>query len=156
MRFSTWGCIAALLAAVGLATALPASAQSKACQLEISGNDALQFDKKELKVGAGCKEITLTLKHIGKAPAAAMGHNWVLVRTADMAGVVNDGMKAGLTNQYLKPSDKRVIASTKVVGGGESTTIRFSTEGLRQGEPYTYVCTFPGHSAVMRGTLTIG
>lgn len=155
MRFSTWAAIAALLAA-GFASAVPAGAQNKPCQLEISGNDALQFDKKELEVGAGCKEIALTLKHSGKAPATAMGHNWVLVRAADVAGVVNDGMKAGLANQYIKPKDTRVIAATKVVGGGESTTIRFSTEGLRKGESYTYVCTFPGHGTVMRGTLTIG
>ena len=36
-----------------------------------------------LAVAADCTEVKLTLKHTGKLPAAAMGHNWVLVKTAD-------------------------------------------------------------------------
>jgi azurin len=147
--------IAALLL-IGLGAGAPALAQGTGCQLEISGNDQLQFDKKELKVPASCKEVTLTLKHIGKMPATAMGHNWVLTRTADSAAVVSDGMKAGPSSNYVKSGDPRVLAATKIVGGGESTSVKFSTAALKKGESYTYVCTFPGHSAVMRGTLTVG
>lgn len=155
MRVIEAASIAALLI-IGLATTAPVSAQGAGCQLEISGNDALQFDKKELKVPATCKEITLTLKHSGKMPATAMGHNWVLTSTADSAGVVSDGMKAGQASNYVQPKDPRVLAATKIVGGGESTSVKFSTAALKKGESYTYVCTFPGHSAMMRGTLTFG
>jgi azurin len=155
MRVIGFASIATLLI-VGLAATAPVRAQGTGCQLEISGNDAIQFDKKELKVPASCKQVTLTLKHIGKMPVTAMGHNWVLTRTADSAGVASDGMKAGQASSYLKPGDARVIAATKMVGGGESTSVKFSTAALKKGEAYTYVCTFPGHSAVMRGTLTFG
>lgn len=144
------------LLVIGLTTTTTAGAQGSGCELEISGNDALQFDKKELKAPATCKEITLTLKHSGKMPATAMGHNWVLSSTADSAGVVSDGMKAGQASNYVKPQDPRVLAATKIVGGGESTSVKFSTAALKKGESYTYVCTFPGHSAVMRGTLRFG
>lgn len=131
-------------------------AQDKgACSLEISGNDAIQFDKKSLEVPATCKEVTLTLKHSGKLPKTAMGHNWVLTRSADVQAVSDEGMKAGPTNEYVKPKDARVLAATKVIGGGESTTIKFPTTALKKGEAYMFVCTFPGHSALMRGAFTL-
>ncbi|HKT73427.1 MAG TPA: azurin [Steroidobacteraceae bacterium] len=131
-------------------------AVDKACQLEIAGNDLMQFDKKELSVPASCKEVQLTLKHAGKLPKEAMGHNWVLVKTPDLGAVANSGMSAGLQNSYVAEGDKRVLAHTKVVGGGESVTITFSTAPLKAGEPYSYLCTFPGHNSVMRGTFKFG
>lgn len=144
-------------AAHALMTPAPAeAAEAKVCKLEISGNDLIQYDKKELKVAADCTEVELTLKHVGKLPVASMGHNWVLTRAADVTAVANDGLAAGQKNNYVKPDDKRVIAHTKLVGGGESTTVKFSTSLLKKGESYTYVCTFPGHSALMKGQLIFG
>lgn len=64
-------------------------------------------------------------------------------------------MQAGAANQYVKAGDPRVLAATRIVGGGESTSVKFSTAKLKNGESYTYVCTFPGHSAVMLGRLTL-
>jgi len=147
---------ATLLGAQALLFSGPAAAESKVCKLEIAGNDLMQFDKKELKVAADCTEVELTLTHTGKLPAQSMGHNWVLVHTADASAVASAGIKAGAANNYVPPGDQRVLASTKVIGGGESTTIKFSTSILKQGESYTYICTFPGHSAIMKGTLTFG
>ena len=80
----------------------------------------MQFDKKELKVAKDCTSVEVTLKHTGKLPAASMGHNWTLVKTADVNGVANDGLSAGLPADYIKAGDKRVIAHTKVVGGGQT------------------------------------
>jgi azurin len=130
-----------------------AFAADKVCKLEIAGTDQMQFDKKELAVAADCTSVELTLKHAGKLPAQAMGHNWVLAKTADVAGVANDGMGAGLPKNYIKDGDARVIAHTKVVGGGQSDTITFPTSKLKKGESYTYFCSFPGHSSVMKGTF---
>ena len=123
------------------------------CKLEIAGNDAMQFDKKELDVAADCTQVELTLTHTGKLPAAAMGHNWVLVKTADVTAVANAGMSAGLANNYLTPDDPRVIASTKIIGGGQSTTVTFPTSKLTKGGDYTFMCTFPGHYVIMKGIL---
>lgn len=147
-----------LLAAVAVfgITALPAHAADKVCKLEIAGTDLMQYDKKELKVAKDCTSIEVTLKHTGKLPAASMGHNWTLVKTADVAGVANDGLAAGLAANYIKPGDARVIAHTKTVGGGESASVTFPMSKLKAGESYSYICTFPGHSALMKGTLTIG
>jgi azurin len=149
--------LAAVLAAVGHAfSGAPAVAAPKVCKLEIAGNDLMQFDKKELKVAGDCTEVELVLKHTGKLPAQSMGHNWVLVRTPDANAVASAGMAAGLKSNHVPPKDKRVIAHTKVIGGGQTTSVRFATSALKKGEAYTYLCTFPGHSALMKGKLTFG
>jgi azurin len=134
----------------------PAAAAGDACKLEISGNDQMQYDKKELSVPASCKEVTLTLHHAGQLPAAAMGHNWALVNTADLTAVANAGMGAGLASDYIPAGDKRVLAHTKVVGGGQTASVTFSTAGLKSGGDYSYLCTFPGHNALMRGKFKFG
>jgi azurin len=85
-----------------------------------------------------------------------MGHNWVLVKTADVTTVANAGMSAGLANNYLTPGDPHVIASTKIVGGGQSTTITFPTSKLSKSGDYTFMCTFPGHYVIMKGTFKFG
>jgi azurin len=143
---------AALLGAL----ALPLYAQADPCQLEISGNDQMQYDKTGLAAPATCKEITVTLHHSGKLPKEAMGHDWVLVNTADMQAVANAGLGAGLANDYVAPGDKRVLAHTKVIGGGESTSVTFPGSILKKGGDYTYLCTFPGHVALMHGKFKFG
>jgi azurin len=129
---------------------------AKTCELSIEGNDAMQYNKKELAVAGDCTEVTLTLKHTGKLPAAAMGHNWVLTETSVAQAVDSAGMSAGLPNNYLPKDDKRVIAHTKVIGGGESTSVTFPTSKLKKGGDYTFFCSFPGHMAVMKGKLKFG
>ena len=137
--------------------ALPPLAQAAdPCQLEISGNDQMQYDKQVLSVPASCQQVTLTLRHAGQLPREAMGHNWVLVNTADFNAVANAGMSAGLANDYVAPDDKRVLAHTKVVGGGQTTSITFPTSILKPGGDYRYLCSFPGHNALMHGTFKFG
>jgi len=128
----------------------------KVCKVEITGTDSMQFDKKEIAVAADCTSVELTLKHSGKLPAQAMGHNWVLSKTADMQGVVNDGMGASFAANHIKAGDSRVIAHTKIVGGGQSDVVTFPTAALKKGEAYSFFCTFPGHSALMKGAFKFG
>jgi azurin len=129
---------------------------AKTCELTISGNDAMQFDKQTLAVEADCTEVKLTLTHSGKLPASAMGHNWVLTETSVFQAVATAGMSAGLPNDYVPKDDQRVIAHTKVIGGGETTSVTFPTSALKKGGDYTFFCSFPGHWSVMKGTLTFG
>lgn len=157
MGFKRYTLAAALLAgAVHVFGAAPAEAAGKTCKLEIGGNDMMQFDKKELAAAGDCTEVELTLKHTGKLAANVMGHNWVLTKTADAAAVASAGLTAGIKEQHVPPGDKRVIAHTKVIGGGQTDTVKFSTADLKKGESYTYECTFPGHSSIMKGTFKFG
>jgi azurin len=139
-----------------LALAGNAFAADKVCKLEITGTDAMQFDKKELSVAADCTQVELTLHHSGKLPAQAMGHNWVLAKTADVSGIASDGVGAGFAKDHIKAGDTRVIAHTKIVGGGQTTSVTFPTAALKKGESYTYFCSFPGHSSLMKGAFKFG
>ncbi len=130
--------------------------QAKTCELSIDSTDQMSFSASELKVAADCTEVKLTLHHVGKLPKAAMGHNWVLTKTGDYQGAAQDGMKAGADNNYVQTDDARVIAHTKVIGGGESDSVTFSLKGMEAGGDYTFFCSFPGHYAVMHGKFVIG
>lgn len=146
--------LSALLAVAAFAFAPAALART--CALSIDSTDRMSFTAPTLTVARDCKEVVLTLNHTGRMPAQAMGHNWVLTRTADVAAVAQAGMRSSLANSYLAPGDARVIAHTSVVGGGQSTSVRFATSKLAAGGDYTFFCSFPGHSGVMRGKLVFG
>ncbi|PBI88593.1 Azurin precursor [Variovorax boronicumulans] len=125
------------------------------CDIEIEGNDAMQFNKTAIAVPASCKQFTVKLKHVGKLPKASMGHNWVLSKAADAQGVAADGIGAGLGKAYVKPGDARVIAHSKVIGGGEADAVSFDVSKLKAGDSYAWFCSFPGHASLMKGTLAL-
>jgi azurin len=149
-----------LVRTLAFATLLTASAgafaDAKVCKIDIAGTDAMQYDKKEIAIAADCTEVEVTLKHAGKLPAQAMGHNFVVAKTADVAGIASDGIAAGFANDHIKPGDARVIAHTKIVGGGQSATVKFATSAFKKGESYSFFCSFPGHSSIMKGAFKIG
>ena len=54
-------------------------------------------------------------------------------------------------SDYIPESGKaQIIAYTKLLGGGQSDTIEFDLPG--PGE-YPFLCTYPGHAALMKGVL---
>jgi len=136
------------------AVLLGGNAWSQECSLAIEGNDQIQFNKKELRVSKSCKEVTVTLKHVGQLAANVMGHNWVLTATADYQAVAAAGQAAGPPN-YVPAGDARVLAHSNVVGGGQETSVKFDISKLTPGGDYTYFCTFPGHFVLMNGKLVI-
>ncbi|WP_242092755.1 azurin [Aestuariivivens sediminicola] len=120
--------------------------------LVISGDDLMKFDKTELRVKAGDK-VKLTLRHIGKLDKNVMGHNFVVLKKG--VDLVAFGIKAASARDtdYI-PADAAgdIIAHTKLIGGGETTSIEF--EAPESGE-YEFLCSFPGHYAMMRGKLIV-
>ena len=157
MKMMRYSLVAAVvIGAQALLGSTPAAAADKVCKVAIAGNDMMQYDKKEISVAADCTQIEVTLTHTGKLPKEAMGHNWVLIKTDDLTAVANAGMGAGVANNYIQAGDKRVIAATKLVGGGETASVTFAASALQKGGSYSYMCTFPGHNALMRGTFKIG
>jgi len=138
-----------LLLASGLAYADP-------CKLALESNDQMQFSVRELVVPNECGEVEVTLRHSGKMSARAMGHDWVLAKDSDVSAIVNAGLAAGPAHGYLPEHDKRIIAATPIVGGGESATVKFATSLLQAGSRYVFFCTSPGHATVMRGKFLLG
>ena len=125
------------------------------CATTITGNDAMQYDVSSIVVPSSCEDFKITLKHIGKMPKAAMGHDVVITKKSDMAAVDAAGATAGLDNGYLKPDDSRVIAHTDLVGGGEETSVSFPVSKIQGDGPYVFFCSFPGHSATMHGSISV-
>ena len=146
---------AASEAATAEKTAEAAPAASGDCKVTIDSDDAMKYDPKEITVPSSCKQFSITLKHNGKMPAAAMGHNVVIAKTADKDGVLADGAAAKIENNFVKPNDERVVAHTKLIGGGQEDTVTFDVSKLAAGEAYEYFCSFPGHYAMMNGKLTV-
>ena len=146
-------------AATPAATPAPAPVDGKAvvadCATEIEANDAMQYNVSSIVVPASCTDFKITLKHTGTMPATAMGHDVVITKTSDMKAVDVDGMAAGAADGYVKPDDSRVIAHTKVIGGGETTSMSFPVSKIKDGGPYEFFCSFPGHSVQMHGTISV-
>lgn len=141
---------------LGLALSLAAlSARAQDCAATVESDDALRFKPEQIEISRTCKTFTVTLTHTGRLPKLAMGHNWVLAKVSDLDGVSRTGMLAGAERGYIDPRDVRVIAHTGVVGGGETSSVTFDTAKLNADERYGFVCTFAGHSPIMRGTVTL-
>ena len=129
-------------------------ANANTCEANVSANDSMQFNVREIVVPATCQNFTVHFKHSGKMPKTAMGHNFVVTKTSDLTEVIRDGMRAGMRQDFVKADDARVLAKTRMLGGGESQSVQLNVAKLKAA-PHTYVCTFPGHSGVMRGKITV-
>ena len=125
------------------------------CEIVIESNDAMQFNTKSIAIPSSCSDFKITMNHVGKMPVAAMGHNVVIAETANVNDVAQAGIKAGAANNYVPSGDARVIAATEMIGGGGKTSITFPGSKLTAGGDYTFFCSFPGHSGLMRGTVEV-
>lgn len=145
-----------MLLTVAVLGAFSSVASAKTCSFQLQGSDQMKYDKDAIAVAADCTEVEIQLKHAGTLPKTTMGHNWVLTLTEDFQPVTTAGVTSGPDNNYVPKADKRVIAHTKLIGGGESTSVKFPTSKLKKGGDYIFFCSFPGHWAVMKGKLTFG
>ncbi|MFT4550767.1 MAG: azurin, partial [Verrucomicrobiales bacterium] len=124
-------------------------------KVAIEGNDTMQYNTTAFSATEG-QTVELTFKNVGKLPKIAMGHNVVLLtKGTDMMGFATKAMGGGPTNDYLpqdKESQAKMIAHTKLLGPGESETMTFTAPAAGK---YDYICTFPGHVAIMKGVMTV-
>jgi azurin len=129
----------------------PVAPIEKEVSITINASDDMKYDLAEIKVKEG-QTVKLTLVHTGKLAKEALGHNWALLAQGT---IVSDfaakAMQAKDTN-YIPAGATEVIVHTKLIGGGESDTIEFAAPAKGV---YEFICTFPGHSAVMRGTFYV-
>lgn len=121
-------------------------------EIVIEGNDQMKYNLDRIDVYEG-QTVRLTLKNVGVLSKEAMGHNWVLVKPGtDKEAFVAAAMNAK-DNDYI-PADfeSSIIAHTKLIGGGEETTIEFPAPAKGF---YSFFCSFPGHYAFMKGTFYV-
>jgi len=117
----------------------------------ITGNDVMKFNTNEIKVKSGQK-VKLTLRHIGKLDIKIMGHNFVILKKdvdisefAALAASAND-------NQYIPKDSEDILVHTDLIGGGQTTSIEFDAP---EAGTYSFLCSFPGHYAMMKGSFIV-
>ncbi|MBK5191796.1 MAG: azurin [Flavobacteriaceae bacterium] len=120
-------------------------------EITITGNDQMQFNMAEMKVKAG-QTVRITLKHIGKMDKNVMGHNWVLLTQGTEIGAFGQAAVAAKATDYVPAGTTQVIAHTKLLSGGESDTIEFVAPAAGT---YDFICSFPGHYAIMKGKFIV-
>lgn len=106
----------------------------------------MRFDTKSIKVPAG-KELTIALEN--QSTDATMPHNIVFIQE----GTANDVGQAGIRykdNAYVNPEDKNVIAHSALVQIGETAYFTFTTPAAGD---YEFICSYPGHWGMMKGTF---
>jgi azurin len=84
-----------------------------------------------------------------------MLHNLVITKpgTADQVGLLAANM--GLNGERLNyiPKSNDILFHTRILRPKESDAIYFIAPA--EAGDYTYICTFPGHYVLMRGTLRV-
>ena len=111
--------------------------------------EKISFDVKTFDLKAG-KKVKLIFVNPDYMP-----HNLVITKpgTADTVAVAAISLGAdGFKKQFL-PETSDILVATKLLEKGETQELEF-TAPSEAGE-YPFICTFPGHATLMRGTITV-
>lgn len=134
-------------------TIMDALEVSEPMTIELEGHDNMTYSgDTKVNVKAG-QEITLILKNVGELPKETMGHNVVILTPGTNLADFGAAAINAKDDDYIPASlSSSIIAHTKLLGPGESDTITFQldTPGV-----YDFICSFPGHWATMKGTITV-
>lgn len=119
--------------------------------------DKMQFlyDVKEFTVKAG---TTVKITLIVPADAIPQPHNIVFAKPGQEAALIQGAMALmadpeGMAKGYVPENPDVVLAASKLIqpGGTDIMELEVPAEpGL-----YPYLCTFPGHFALMKGMMTV-
>lgn len=135
----------------------PAAAAPAAALAEITIKpdtaNPLAYDTKEFKVKAGQKvKLTFNNTH----PAVPQPHNIVIAKAgskdkllalAMQMATAPDGMAKGFI-----PESEDILFHTKLLQPNTSETLEFTAPAAGE---YPYICTFPGHGAIMNGVMKV-
>ncbi len=119
-------------------------------QIVVTSDDTMKFNVSEITVEAG-SENKLLLKNVGQMPKSAMGHNLVILKAGTDINKFGMAAMTAAASAYIPQDSNKsdVIAHTKILGPNESDEITFT---LSKGE-YPFICSFPGHYAMMKGII---
>ena len=123
-------------------------------RVEISADDTMKYSVASFDVTPGQK-VTITLTNKGTTLKTAGGHDLVVLQKNTNMNKFLEAASLEASHDYVSPgSQKNVLASTKLLGPGESDTITFTAPYVPA--DYDFVCSFPGHAAQgMKGVMTV-
>lgn len=120
--------------------------------ISFSGDDQMKYSATLFKVKAA-DQITLTFKNAGKLPATAMSHDVVILKAGSDVTAFGNAVAQAKDHDIknMTPDmQAEVIASTKMLGPGQSDKITFKVPAAGT---YPFLCTFPGHFMTMQGKI---
>ena len=125
------------------------------CEIKIEGSDMMKYDVAEISLDTSCDQTKISLKHAGKLPLNAMGHNVVIVEEKNLSKITQQiNFSLGVEKGYL-PESEDIIFISAMVGGGDTTELEMDMSKLDKTKSYVFFCSFPGHWALMRGKIKI-
>jgi azurin len=137
------------------ATAAPAPFAGPAAEITIKPDTAnpLAYDVKEFNVKAGQKvKITFNNTH----PAVPQMHNIVIGTPGSKDKMMALAMQMvaapdGMAKGYI-PEAPEVLFHTKLLQPNQTEVLEFTAPAAGD---YPYLCTFPGHGAIMNGVMHV-
>lgn len=125
---------------ISISTAAP----GRNVEIGVNG-DLFEFDQSTVTVKSG-ESLTISLKN----SSSINQHNWVLVEDGAKDEIATLGLDR--PNYGYVPQDVRIVISTKLIDAGQTGEVSFNAPSAGT---YQFVCTFPGHSFTMWGTLEV-
>lgn len=120
--------------------------------VRITGNDQMRFSANRIEVKAG-EKIKIELHNAGTLPKEAMGHNLIVLKPGiEASAFAAKALSAKATDYVPAEAAADVIGHTKLLGPGEKAVLEL--EPLTAGT-YPFLCSFPGHVALMNGQLVV-
>jgi azurin len=121
--------------------------------VEITADDTMKYNVTAITAKPG-EAIHIKLTNKGTMPKMAAAHNFVLLKKGtDLNAFTTAAVMAGQTDYIPAKLKEQVLASTKLAGPGETVETDFKAPTVPG--TYDFICSFPGHFATMKGTLTV-
>jgi azurin len=125
-------------------------------------DNPMMFDQAELTVKPGQK-VKLTLDNPIQPNVQGLPHNWVLVKPGKEAVVGNAALAMAadpkaMQKHYIPAGTDGavhadILAHTTLAQSGSKAEVEFTAPA--EAGDYPYICTFPGHFLLMKGTLHV-
>ena len=120
--------------------------------VRLTSSDLMRYSATRIEVKAG--KVAIELKSIGTLPKIAMGHNFVVLKPGTDAMAFAAAAVPEKPTDYIPtqgPFAGAILGHTKLLGPGESEKLELElTAGT-----YPFLCSFPGHVALMNGQLVV-
>ncbi len=92
------------------ASILATSVFASNCEIKIEGSDMMKYDVAEITLDTSCEQTKISLKHAGKLPINAMGHNVVIVEEKNLSMPFNLLKSGVITKASASKLNLRVTA----------------------------------------------
>lgn len=144
---------AATPAPVAAASNAPAAEAALEITIKPDTANPLAYDTKEFTVKAGQKvKLTFNNSH----PAVPQPHNIIISKPGTKDTLLGQAMQMaaapdGMAKGFI-PDSPDILFKTKLLQPNTSETIEFTAPAAGD---YPYLCTFPGHGAIMNGVMKV-